>query len=50
MYLVTSSPPRCQVPMPGCSGLCVQYLREVERKQGSAYKVGWSSWGQPMYC
>ncbi|KAG2494323.1 hypothetical protein HYH03_007381 [Edaphochlamys debaryana] len=28
-----------QVPMLGCSGLRVQYLRVVERKQGSAYKV-----------
>ncbi|KAG2434281.1 hypothetical protein HXX76_008005 [Chlamydomonas incerta] len=28
-----------QVPMLGASGLRVQYLRVVERKQGSAYKV-----------
>ncbi|KXZ55805.1 hypothetical protein GPECTOR_2g1355 [Gonium pectorale] len=28
-----------QVPMLGCSGLRVQYLKVVERKQGSAYKV-----------
>ncbi|GLC40511.1 hypothetical protein PLESTB_000705800 [Pleodorina starrii] len=28
-----------QVPMLGCSGLRVQYMRAVERKQGSAYQV-----------
>lgn len=35
--------PCCQVPMLGCSGLRVQYLRVVERKQGSAYKVDLSA-------